>query len=79
MANQKIPIVMEEVTDPKELAEARARDERFARNSAWLQAHATEIYTRYRGKCICVAGEELFIVDTPQEVLAQARAAHPAE
>ncbi len=79
MANQQIPITMEEVTDPEELAQARARDERFARNSAWLQAHATEIYTQYRGKCICVAGEELFIADTPEEVLAQARTAHPEE
>jgi hypothetical protein len=70
---------MEEVTDPEELARARARDERFARNSAWLQRHATEIYTRYRGKCICVAGEELFIADTPEEALAQARTAHPKE
>jgi hypothetical protein len=79
MADPQIPITMEEVTDPKELAQARARDARFARNSAWLQAHVTEIYTQYRGKCICVAGEELFVADTPAEVLTQARAAHPAE
>jgi len=80
MTDQHIPrIIMEEVTDPEELAQARALDERFARNSAWLQRHATEIYTHYRGKCICVAGEELFIADTPEEVLAQARAAHPEE
>jgi hypothetical protein len=67
------------VTDPEELAKARIQDERFERNSAWLQAHAQEIYTRYRGKCICVAGEELFVADTPAEVLAQARAAHPED
>jgi hypothetical protein len=79
MADQYIPIAMEEVTDPEELAQAHARDVRFARNSAWLQAHATEIYTQYRGKCICVAGEELFIADSPAEALAQARAAHPEE
>jgi hypothetical protein len=79
MAHQQIPITMEEVTDPEELAQARARDERFARNSAWLQRHATEIYTQYRGKCICVAGEELFIADTPEEALAQTRTAHPEE
>jgi hypothetical protein len=79
MADQQIPITMEEVTDPEELAQARARGERFARNSAWLQAHVKEIYTQYRGKCICVAGEELFIADTPEEALAQARTAHPEE
>jgi hypothetical protein len=74
MTDQHIPrIIMEieEVTDPEELAQARVQDERFARNSAWLQAHATEIYTQYRGKCICVAGEGLFVADTPEEVLAQ--------
>ena len=81
MTDQRISrIVMEEeVLDPEELAQAQARHARFARNSAWLQAHATEIYTQYRGKCIGVAGEELFIADTPEEVLAQARAAHPEE
>ena len=51
MTDQHLPpIIMEEVTDPEELAQARAQDERFARNSAWLQRHATEIYTQYRGK-----------------------------
>ena len=79
MAEQHHPIIMEEVADPAELAEARERHERFQRNSDWLQRHATEIYRRHRGKCICVAGEELFIADTPEDVLAQARAAHPEE
>jgi hypothetical protein len=79
MADQRVPIAMSEVTDPDELAKARAQDERFGRNSVWLQTHATEIYTQYRGKCICIAGEELFIADTPEEALRQARAAYPEE
>jgi hypothetical protein len=79
MAEQQFPIVMEEVTDPEELAKARAQRERFDRNTAWLQAHAGEIYDRHRGKCICVAGEELFVADSPEEVLASARAAHPED
>jgi hypothetical protein len=70
---------MEEVTDPEELARARAQHERFDRNSAWLQAHIPEIYSRYRGKCICIAGEELFVADTPKEVLALADAKHPED
>jgi hypothetical protein len=49
------PIVMEEVIDPEALGKARAQRQRFDRNSAWLQAHVAEIYTRYRGKCICIA------------------------
>ena len=79
MLDQQNPIVMEEVTDPQEIAETRARRERFDRNSAWLQTHAKEVYTGHRGKCICIAGQELFVGDTPEEVLAQARAAHPED
>ena len=79
MADQQVPVVMEEVTDPEEIAKARAQRERFDRNAAWLQAHATEVYTRHRGKCICIAGEELFVADTPEEVIAQAAAAHPED
>ena len=79
MVDKAPPIVMEEVTDPIALAQARAQRERFDRNSAWLQAHIAEIYTRYRGKCICIAGEELFVADTPEEALALATAAHPED
>ena len=78
-AQQRPAVVMEEVTDPEELAKARAQHERFDRNSAWLQAHVPEIYSRYRGKCICIAGEELFVADTPKEVLALANAKHPED
>jgi len=60
------PIVIEEVADPDEVARARAQRERFDRNAAFLEAHAHEVYTRHRGKCICVAGEELFVADIPQ-------------
>lgn len=70
---------MEEVTDQEELAQAREQDERFDRNSDWLQAHAAEIYRDHRGKCICIAGEELFVADTPERAIAQARAAHSEE
>ena len=79
MVDKPSPIVMEEVTDPEELAKARAQREHFDRNSAWLQAHIAEIYARYRGKCICIAGEELFVADTPEEALALATAAQPED
>jgi hypothetical protein len=73
------PFVIEPVTDAEELARSRAQDDRFARNSRWLQKHVPEVYSAHRGKCICVAGEELFVADTPEEVLALARAAHPED
>ena len=79
MADRQIPLVMEEVTDPVEIAAARARWERAERNSAWLQAYVPEVYCRHRGKFICVAGAELFVADTPEAVFALAKAAHPED
>jgi hypothetical protein len=73
------PLVMEEVTDPDDIARARAQRERFDRNSAFLEAHAREVYTRHRGKCVCVAGEGLFVADTPEEAIALAKAAYPED
>ena len=78
-AQQRPAVVMEEVTDPDELAKAQVRRERFDRNWAWFQAHVPEIYSQYRGKCIGVAGEELFAADTPEEVIAWATATHPED
>ena len=79
MQDHQNRLVMEEVTDPEELANIHARRARFERNAAWLQAHASEVYTRYRGQCICIAGEELFVADTPEEALALAAAVHPED
>jgi hypothetical protein len=73
------PIVMEEVTDPLELARARAQDERFDRNWDWFRRHAPEIYAAHRGKFLCVAGQELIVADSPEEVLRLATAAHPED
>jgi hypothetical protein len=79
MTSNEPGIVMQEVTDPGENAAAQARRERFDRNSAWLQAHAREVYSRYRGKCVVIAGEELFAADTPEDAWALADAAHPED
>jgi hypothetical protein len=71
------PIIMEEVTDPAVIARARAQDERFKRNSDWLQAHWADLLPRVRGKHLVVAGQEAFIADTLEEASAMAEAAHP--
>ena len=39
----------------------------------------SEIYSQQREKFIGVAGEELFVADTPEEVFARAKAAHPED
>ena len=72
-------IVLEEMTDPVELAKAAARRVQNDRNFAWFQTHAQEVYDNHQGKCICIAGEELFVGDTPREVFALATAAHPED
>ena len=73
------PFTVEIVTDPVELAKAKVQDERFEKNWQWFEAHAAEIYPKHRGKCLCIAGQELFVADTPKEVLALARKAHPED
>lgn len=79
MERKRPRIVMEEVSDMDELAQARRQRERFDRNAAWLQKHISEIYAAHRGTCICIAGEELFVAPTAQEVIALAREAHPED
>jgi hypothetical protein len=71
-------IVIEEEQDPAALRAAQAQRERFEWNWAWLEAHADEVYC-HRGKVICVAGQELFVGNTTEEVLAKSRAAHPED
>lgn len=66
-------------TDESVLAEAKLLDERYRKNAQWFDAHATEIYRNYRGKVLCVAGQELFVADTPAEAYSLARAAHPED
>jgi len=60
-----MPVVMEKVTEPEEVAAAQAQRQRFDRNFAWFQAHAQEIYSRHRGKCVCIAEAEPFVTETP--------------
>lgn len=77
MDHPPLAIAMEEVTDAHALAKATKQRQQFDHNSAWLQAHISEIYAQHRGKCICIAGQELFIGETVQDAITQATAAHP--
>lgn len=79
MSLSPIQITMEEFTDPGEIAKFQEQWEQADRNSAWLQSHAHEIYTQNRGKFIVVAGEELFVGDTPESAIALAETAHPED
>jgi len=69
-------VVMYEVTDPVEIAQAQSKFARFDRNLDWVEAHAEEVFS-HRGKIVCIAGQELFVGDDVLEVIARAKAAHP--
>lgn len=72
-----LPII-EEVTDPVEIARAEALRARFDRNIRWFKTHAEQAYApANRGRYVCVAGEELFVADSYEEALALAGAKHP--
>ena len=71
------PLVIEEINDPAAIARHQAQDERASQNSAWLQAHWSDLLPQARGKFLVVAGQEAFLSDVLDEALAQARAAHP--
>jgi len=71
--------VLEEVTDPADIARFRAQDERHRRNLEWLAAHWADVLPNARGRFVAVAGEEAFIADTAEAARALARAAHPED
>ena len=70
-------VALEKITDAAELAEILARHERFKQNLQWFEDHGDEVYSRCRGKCICIAGEALFVADTATEAITLATAAYP--
>ena len=79
MNGQQNKIHMQEETESKERVNLLLQREQFDRNSAWLQNHISEIYTQHRGRCICVAGQELFVAENATDAIAQATAAHPED
>ena len=80
MLDRSRQVTMEIETDPVELAKARAQDERFAKNYAWLQDHVADVYAdRNRGKCICIAGQQLFVAEDALTAVALAAAVHPED
>ena len=70
-------VVIEEVTDPVEIARHREQHEQFERNSDWLEGHWNKLLPQARGKFIAVAGQEVFLADTPEDARRLAEMAHP--
>jgi hypothetical protein len=65
--------------DESHAVAALAQMERFRKNIDWLQQHANEVFSQHRGKCICVAGQELFVAASPEEAVALGRSSHPED
>jgi hypothetical protein len=76
---EQVAIRMETVTDPLELSAARRQRAQFERNGNWLQTRVAEVYSKHRGQCICVAGQELFVAETAEQAIALATAHHPED
>jgi hypothetical protein len=70
-------LTLEEVDDPAVIARVRVQDERFKRNSDWLQAHWGDLLPQALGRHLVVAGQEAFVADTSAEAWAMAQDAHP--
>ena len=70
-------VTIEEVTDPVEIARHELCQEKFRRNRDWLEKHWGNVLPQAQGRFLAVAGQEAFIADSLDEVLAMARAAHP--
>lgn len=70
-------LVLEELTDPVEIAQLQAQDARLKSNMDWLQAHWSDLMPAARGRFIAVAGQEAHIAETAAEAIQQAKAAHP--
>ena len=71
--------IIEEVTDPAEIARSRAQHERHQRNDDWLEAHWADVLPQARGKFLAVANQEAFIANTPAEAWAWVDATHPED
>lgn len=71
--------VIEEVTDPDEIARSRKQHEQAQRNWNWLEAHWPDLLPRAWGKYVAVAGQEAFLAEDGVEARARAVAAHPED
>ena len=70
---------IEEVSNPHDIARARAQDEGHRRNSDWLQKLWADVLPQARGKVLTVAGQDPCIADAPDEAWAWVATTHPED
>lgn len=73
------PLVLEEVTDPVEIARIRAALEQAKLNADWLETHWDDLLPAAFGKFIAVAGQKAFIADSPEAARRWADEFHPED
>lgn len=66
-------------TDPTINAAAVARHETASRNWDWLAENFRALAKGNEGRYVCVAGQQAFIADDPDEARRLATEAHPTE
>jgi len=71
--------IIEEVTDPAEIARSKQQHDRHKRNTDWLQAHWGDLLPQARGKFLAVANQEAYLADTPAEAWAWTERVHPKD
>lgn len=71
--------IVEDVTNPDEIARAESQHAQARRNSDWLQSHWNDVLPQAYGKFIAIAGQEAFIADTPRAAWTWAKATHPED
>src|SRR4051812_15382421 len=71
------PMIIEQVTDPAEVAMYREVFAAADLNFKWLDENWHAVLPQAYDKYLAVAGQQAFIADTPQQARALAIAAHP--
>jgi hypothetical protein len=71
------PFVIEEVTDPAEVARSKTQHEHHKRNTDWLQAHWGDLLPQARGKFLAVANHEAYVAETPEAAWASTEPTYP--
>ena len=65
-AQQRPAVIMEEVTNSRRACQSTGTARTVRSQLGVVSGPRSEIYSQHRGKCICIAGEELFTADTPR-------------
>jgi hypothetical protein len=71
--------IIEEVTDPVEIARFNKQHAQAQQNWNWLEAHWPDLLPQALGKYVAVAGQEAFLAEDGVEARARAVAAHPED